>query len=214
MFKALWALLALALSVAFAAPAAAAPIKETLRYAPSAQCAAAAARANGPDWTWLEVSRPINPGLGSSWLLQVDQTRFKRIAVLVARPGAPSVLLSRSSDRLGDVQSLGNRLAFPMTIPAADVDRLCLGYQGLDDIALMRSVKALSPHAHAQQLQSWTGLTMAVCGVLLCALAYNLFLMTWLRSRFQRWYAVWLASGIAYALCWTGMVPQLLERWT
>jgi diguanylate cyclase (GGDEF)-like protein len=212
MFKALWALLALALSVAFAAPAAATPVKETLRYAPSAQCAAAAARATGPDWTWLEVSRPTNPGLGSSWLLQVDQTRFKRIAVLVARPGAPSVLLSRSSDRLGDVQSLGNRLAFPMTIPAANVGRLCLGYQGLDDIALMRSVKALSPDAHAHQLQSWTGLTMAVCGVLLCALAYNLFLMTWLRSRFQRWYAVWLASGIAYALCWTGMVSVLLPE--
>lgn len=210
MFRRLYALLIVALGVAIAAPAAASPARETLSFTASPSCTASAPAAQRErDWTWIEVRAPRSAALGRPWLLQIDQTRFDRIAMVVEQRSGPAVRVERSSGELQDIQSLGNRLAIPVPVAAASVGRICVGYQGFDGLALMRSVKALSSDTQASQLQLWTGIAMAVCGVLLCALATNLFMMAWLRSRFQRWYAVWLASGIAYILCWTGMVTEL-----
>lgn len=219
MFRRLWALLAVAWSVALApTPATAAPAAQTLSYAVSRGCTAAApVGARGPDWQWLEVAVPRRQDLGTPWLLQIDQTRFTRIAVAIERRDGAPLLLSRTSGELQDVQSLGNRLAFPIPVGSGNVSRICLGYERLDSLAMMRSIKALSAGAQQWQIQAWTGLAMAVAGVLLCALAYNLFLMAWVRSRFQRWYVVWLSSGIAYTLCWTGLIslvwPSLDGSW-
>ncbi|WP_162789152.1 MULTISPECIES: putative bifunctional diguanylate cyclase/phosphodiesterase [Sphingomonas] len=201
-----------------ASPTAASARGEILSFAPSASCTAAApAGAQGSDWRWVEVEVPHGRALGDRWLLQVDQIRFERIAVALQARGAAPLLVSRASNDLGDIQSLGNRLAIPIPVPVDRLQRICLGYQGIDDLAMMRSVNALSTTQQTAQLQTWIGLAMAISGVLLCALAYNLFLMAWVRSQFQRWYVVWLGSGIAYTLCWTGLVsfawPGLDGSW-
>jgi diguanylate cyclase (GGDEF)-like protein len=74
----------------------------------------------------------------------------------------------------------------------------------------MRTIKALSSADYDAYLTRWTALVAGVCGMLLFALASNLFLMTWLRSPFQRWYVAWLISGIFYTLCWSGAVNEIL----
>lgn len=200
-------MMALAWCVVVAAPAAASPVTEVLSFARSQSCAAAAP-ASQRGWYWLEAARPTAAGLGSPWLLQIDATRFERLAVRVERRGGAPFAIERASNRLQDFQSLGNTLAVPVPVPAAEVARVCIGYEGFNELALMRRVKALSAVANEAHQRLWTGLAMAASGVLLCALAYNLFLMGWLRSRFQRWYVVFLASGLLYTLFWTGMVSE------
>lgn len=131
------------------------------------------------------------------------------MAVVVSTATGSPKVMTRSSAKLDDLNSLGNRLAFRIGIEPASIRGLCLGYEGHDDPALMRTVKALSPDQHSAHLKRWTALVAGVVGVLLCALISNLFLMSWLRSRFQRWYVAWLLTGIFYTLCWSGAVNEL-----
>jgi diguanylate cyclase (GGDEF)-like protein len=203
------ALLAFAVAVLLAPTATAVP----LEYQASNSCAVAGPREN---WTWLEVADPPST-LNSGWVMLVDQTRFQQIDLVIHNNLGPPVEYARSSRQLASLTSLGNKLTFEVPIPAASVTRICLGYEGLDDLSLMRTIKALSPAEYSSHLQAWMGLTMAVCGVLLCALVYNLFLMAWLQSRFQRWYVIWLASGIGYSVSWSGAIyyalPDLDGSW-
>jgi len=209
MYRRIGALLAFAMAiwVAFAAPAAASSVTEVLSFSPSRGCAAAAP-ATERSWFWLAIALPRADDLGSPWILQIDATRFARVAVRAEQRAGPAFTIERGSGELRGIQSLGNTLAVPVQVPAREVTRLCVGFAGFEELALMRRVKALSADANEAHQRWWTGLAMGTAGVLLCALAYNLFLMSWLRSRFQRWYAVFLASGLAYTLCWTGLVNE------
>lgn len=206
-------LLLLLVGVIWAGPAEAKPGAESLPYAPSGSCGTGT---KAEDWTWLEVSPPRDPSLESGWHLLVDHTRFTQLRLVVSRTEGPPVSLGGGAGRAGET-SLGNKLAFVIPVAAADVTRICLGYEGLDDLSLMRSIKALSPSAFANHVEAWLVLAAGVCGVLFCALAYNMFLMTWLRSDFQRWNVAFLASGLTYTLIWTGLiyyvVPGLDGAW-
>ncbi len=203
MFRFLTALLTLVAAVLLASAAHA----TSLNFSPSKACAPAAP---GNDWTWVEVATPQSGALPADWLLLVDHTRFQQIRLVIHNRSGPPIVFARSSRQLADVSSLGNKLAFKVPVPASAVTRICLGYEGLDDLRLMRTIKALSPVDYSGHVQKWLALTMAVCGVLFCALVYNLFLMAWLQSRFQRWYVVWLASGIGYSICWSGAIYYIL----
>lgn len=165
------------------------------------------------NWTAFRVS----PGtrladMPAGWKLLVDQNRFAsvRIAVAHARGGWQ---LTRADGDLLDLRSFGSNIAVPVPIAGRDVRDICIAFQKLDDPALFRSVKAVSASGEAAFVQSWLVLVALVSGVLLCALSYNLFLLIWLRQRFQRWYVIWLAAGLCYTVNWSGVaglyVPML-----
>jgi diguanylate cyclase (GGDEF)-like protein len=202
-----WVVLLLAALVSWAAPSAAQAGVERLAYRANAECLQPGASAN---WTWLQVETPRASDLGRDWRLMIDHTRFAELRLVVEQRGAPPVVLGGATGQMAGAYSLGNKLAFRMPVPAGSITRICLGYDGLDDVSLMRSITAVTPAAYQRHLDAWLVLVAAVCGVLFCALIYNLFLMTWLRSDFQRWNVVFLASGLAYTLCWSGAINGLL----
>lgn len=203
-----WALMVLVVALAFGLPTSALATTQSLSFFPASGCGAAVPHGE-EGWSWFRVAPPRGEGLAADWSLLVDQTRFTRMSVVVITANSPPAVFVRNSAELSDVNSLGNRLAFRVGVEPASITGLCLGYQGPDDRAFMRTVKALSPEQHSAYLERWTALVAGVCGVLLCALISNLFLMTWLRSRFQRWYVAWLLSGIFYTLCWSGVINEL-----
>jgi len=195
-----WLVLLLVVAAAWGTPAAAQQV-EPLGYGPSSACRPAGAPAS---WTWLEVAKPRSAELGSDWRLLIDQTRFSALQVAITRTDGAPVMLGGRIAALSDAKTLGNKVAFRVPVAAAAVTRICLGFEDLDDLSLMRSIKAASADAFQRHVERWLVLVAAVCGVLFCALVYNLFLMTWLRSDFQRWNVVWLATGLTYTLFWTG----------
>ncbi|MCW3798268.1 EAL domain-containing protein [Sphingomonas sp. BN140010] len=194
-------MLLLVIAAGWGTPAAARQV-EQLAYGPSAACRPA----DATNWTFVQVQPPRSAELGRDWRLMIDHTRFSALRIAIARTNGPPLLLGGRTAELSGASTLGNRLVFAVPVAPAAVTRICLGFRDLDDLSLMRSVKALSPAAFERHVDRWLVLVSAVCGVLFCALAYNLFLMTWLRSDFQRWNVVWLASGLTYTLFWTGGV--------
>jgi len=201
-----WLVLLLVIAAAWGTPAAAREV-ESLAYAPSNACRPAGA---GADWTFIEVARPRVAELGREWRLLVDQTRFSALRLAVMRADGPPLVIGGPTSELSPNTTLGNRLAFTVPVAPAAVTRICLGFKDLDDLVMMRSVKAVSSAAFERHVDRWLVLASAVCGILFCALVTNLFLMTWLRSDFQRWNVVWLASGLTYTLFWTGGITLFL----
>lgn len=174
----------------------------------TARCASA-----GSGWTWVELSdsRSIAT-MPSGFRLVIDQVRFETMRIDIAHDGG-RILIERAGDDLASDWSLGNNLAFEIDTPGAGIRSVRIGFQRIDDIGLMRSVKAMPPDAYAAHMLRWSALIALVAGVLISALTYNLFLLTWLKTPFQRWYVVWVAGGLAYTLLWTGgiffAVPQI-----
>lgn len=164
-------------------------------------------------WTGFRVSPA--PGLRdmpAGWRLLVDQARFSRLRISVAH--ADGIWrIERRGDDLAAARSLGNHLSFGVPVAGAQVRAICVEMQAMDDPALFRSVKAATVAGEAEFREGWLTLIAIVAGVLLCALSYNMFLLIWLNQRFQRWYVIWLASGLSYTLVWTGVaalyVPAL-----
>ncbi|MDO9487738.1 MAG: EAL domain-containing protein, partial [Sphingomonadaceae bacterium] len=178
-------------------------------------CAAASARCapGGPDWTWVELTEPQSIAtMPSGFRLVIDQVRFRAMRIDIVHEGG-KIVIERAGDALAADWSLGNNLAFEIDTPGAQIRSVRIGFERIDDIALMRSVKAMPPAAYAAHMLRWSALIALVAGVLTSALTYNLFLLTWLRTPFQRWYVVWVAGGLAYTLLWTGgiffAVPQI-----
>ena len=206
MLKWLYALL-VAVGLASSSSAHAYPQNEPLGYQKSPDCRYPGAT---PDWTWLEVDRPRREQLEAGWLLLIDHTRFAELRLTIELNAGDPVVVAHDTSLPSRRPSLGNKLAYEMPLASGSISRICLGYVGLDDLSLMRTIKAMSPDAHDAHLRSWLFLIAAVSGVLFCALVYNLFLMTCFRSSFQRWYVIWLASGLAYTVCWSGAVYYLM----
>jgi len=57
---------------------------------------------------------------------------------------------------------------------------------------------------------SWAILVALVAGVLLCALAYNGFIISWTDESFQRWYVAWVVLVLGYMLVWTDAIVPLM----
>jgi len=169
-------------------------------------CAAATARCalTDPDWTWVELADPKSiAAMPAGFRLVIDQVRFETMRIDIAHD-AGRIVIERAGDDLASDWSLGNNLAFEIDTPGAGIRSVRIGFQRIDDIGLMRSVKAMPPAAYAAHMLRWSALIALVAGVLTSALTYNLFLLTWLKTPFQRWYVVWVAGGLAYTLLWTG----------
>jgi len=178
-------------------------------------CTASDSRAPGAarcDWTWIEVTDPRTlDELPKGWRLLVDQTRFASIRIEVRHAGKVTTI-DRRADQLQDNWSLGNYLRFEIDVPGREVDGLRIGFERIGRAALMRSVKAMTPAAHAAHKQRWSALVAFVAGVLTCSLIYNLFLLTWLRTDFQRLYVLWVATTLTYTLSWSGVIYHVLPE--
>lgn len=203
-FPRLLAILLALVAVAGAQPARAQLADLAYRKAP----VPAGAPAEG--WRWVEVSDVAAlRGLPAGWRLLVDQTRFRAIRI-EARTAAGTIAIERRADQLAPHAATGNYLQFRMPVPGARVEALRIGYRGMPNPGLMRSIKAGPEQAFVAHEQRWSMLIALVGGVLVCALAYNLFLLTWMRPAFQRLYVAWLSLALAYALTWSGLLAWIV----
>jgi len=169
---------------------------------------AASPREAAGRWTWIDVSPAKVARLPAGWTLLIDNTRFSAMEVRVGHSGT-STVIRRGQFGLGRNWSLGNNLAFVIPIAGAEVTSVRLGFRDMDSPQLMRRVSAMASRDHDQFLLRWTVLIALVTGVLIAAFIYNMFLLTWLRTAFQNWYVVWLASALAYLLVWSGAILYL-----
>lgn len=208
-FAVLW--LTALLLAALALPA---PVRAESRQLPfrlidcqheAAQCPAQ----EGRGWTWFVLDPAGVKNLPADWNLLVDTTRFTAVQVHVVHGGG-LYRVQRGQFELADNWSLGNNLRFVVPVPGDDVTALRIGFRNMDSPSLMRTVKAMDDEGHDRHILGWTVLIALVIGVLFSAFAYNVFLLTWLRTSFQRWYVVWVASALCYMLVWTGAMLNLL----
>ncbi|MCU0890822.1 MAG: EAL domain-containing protein [Sandarakinorhabdus sp.] len=159
-------------------------------------------------WTWIEVQPQNMATLPAGWLLMVDNTRFSAMEVRISHNGT-STVIRRGQFDLARNWTLGNNLLFQVPVPGADVTAISLGFRDMDAPALMRRVQAMDERDHDRHVQRWIVLVALITGVLIAAIIYNMFLLTWLRTSFQNWYVVWLASALAYLLVWSGALLYL-----
>jgi len=161
------------------------------------------------DWTWFSVDPQKLRSQPPQWNLLVDNVRFTAVQVQVVHGGGQFVL-RRGQFELADNWSLGSNLRFKVPVAGADVKSVHIGFRNMDSPLLMRSVKAMDEAGHDRHVLGWTVLIALVIGVLFSAFIYNVFLLTWLRTSFQRWYVVWVASALCYLLVWTGAMLNIL----
>ncbi|WP_197041866.1 putative bifunctional diguanylate cyclase/phosphodiesterase [Sandarakinorhabdus oryzae] len=147
-------------------------------------------------------------GMPASWNLIVDNTRFSAIEIRVVHRDGVSVL-RRGQFALQHNWTLGNNLRFVVPVAGRDVTALQIGYRNLDSPALLRTIKAMDDASHQSHVLRWSVQVALVMGMLFSAFVYNMFLLTWLRTGFQRWYVVWLAGSLAYLLVWTGSILNI-----
>ena len=160
-------------------------------------------------WLWLRLDTSRLRDLPSQWHLLVDQTRFDRIAVLVAgRDGM--VRHADTSLKLNDHSAPGGLLEFNIAPPGRDVHGLYLGFRHIDDLSLMRKIVAISSSGIRASDTRWLLLMGLFVGTLLSALLYNLVIHTGQRHAFQRWYLLWVTVALCYGLVWTNMATFLL----
>lgn len=160
-------------------------------------------------WTWFAVDAGALKTMPADWNLLVDTTRFTAVQVQVVHRGGV-FQVRRGQFELADNWSLGNNLRFTVPVAGADVSAIRIGFRNMDSPRLMRTIKAVDEQGHDRHVLGWTVLIALVIGVLFSAFTYNVFLLTWLRTSFQRWYVVWVASALCYLLVWTGAMLNIL----
>ena len=159
-------------------------------------------------WTWIDVTPAGMATLPAGWRLLIDNTRFSALEVRINH-GGTSTVYERGQFDLGRNWTLGNNLMFEVPVPGAEVTAIRLGFRDMDSPQLMRRVAAMDDRSHERFVTRWIVLVALVTGVLVAAIIYNMFLLTWLRTSFQNWYVVWLASALAYLLVWSGALLYL-----
>jgi diguanylate cyclase (GGDEF)-like protein len=168
-------------------------------------CPAADSAQEAARWTWIDVRPDGLASLSAGWTLLVDNTRFSAVEVRINH-GGTSTVIRRGQFELGRNWSLGNNLAFAVPVAGAEITSIQLGFRDMDSPRLMRRVSAMDSASHDRHLTRWIVVIALVSGVLIAAFIYNMFLLTWLRTSFQNWYVVWLASALAYLLVWSGAI--------
>jgi diguanylate cyclase (GGDEF)-like protein len=166
-------------------------------------CPSPSDRREAGRWTWIDVTPGDVAELPADWKLLIDNTRFSAMELQIDH-GGTTTIVRRGQFELGRNWSLGNNLMFTIPFVGSEVTGIRLGYRDMDSPKLMRRVVAMDQRAHDIHLMRWTTLIALVSGVLIAAFIYNMFLLTWLRTSFQNWYVVWLASALSYLLVWSG----------
>lgn len=176
----------------------------------------AGAPTDATDWIWLRLDvsqvRALTPG----WTLLVDQTRFERIAILVAGPRGIT-RVTRGQGELSQHWAPGGLLKFGIDPAGHQVTGLYVGFQRVDDLSLMRKIVAVPSATQAIMDERWLLLMGVFAGALLSALLYNAVIHAGQRSAFQRWYLLWVVVAFIYGMVWTNMaafvVPDLVGPW-
>jgi diguanylate cyclase (GGDEF)-like protein len=156
-------------------------------------------------WLWLRLDTSSLRNLPPNWNLLVDQTRFRRIAIIVEE-GDRSARMTQAAGALERHWAPGGLLKFAIPTPGHDVRGLYLGFQKIDDLSLMRKIIAAPAAAAPTSDARWLLLMGLFAGTMLSALLYNLVIHAGQRNAFQRWYLLWVAVALAYGLVWTNMV--------
>jgi diguanylate cyclase (GGDEF)-like protein len=164
-------------------------------------------------WLWLKLDHRRLRSLPPGWRLLVDQTRFARIALIVdTDSGTRRTVLG--ADDLGDHWAPGGVLQFDVPAPGRDVRGLYLGFERIDDLSLMRKLRAMTPAEQTGDAAGWIALMGIFAGTLMSALVYNIVIHAGRRSSFQRWYLLWAGVALTYGMVWTNMAafafPELV----
>ncbi|WP_310496582.1 EAL domain-containing protein [Sandarakinorhabdus sp.] len=128
--------------------------------------------------------------------------------IAIVHSGGTTVIIRRAGE-LGGNWAMGNLLRFSVPVAGKDVRAISINFQGLDSAGLLRCVEAMSPAELQSHNGRWTALVGVVFGILICALAYNAFLLTWSNTVFQRIYVGWVAASLVYLLVWTGALNAI-----
>jgi diguanylate cyclase (GGDEF)-like protein len=158
----------------------------------------------GAGWLWLKLDAARLTSLPPGWRLLIDQTRFVRIALLVETDGGLRRII-RSANDLDGHWAPGGVLQFSVPVPGRDIRGLYLGFERIDDLSLMRKLRAMTPAQQADDAAAWLMLMGVFAGTLLSALIYNIVIYAGQRSSFQRWYILWASAAFSYGMVWTNM---------
>jgi hypothetical protein len=213
-----WGLIVLAVGLFFAlwvAPARAENVQLAYRQVPTCQgnsCITPIAPGSGKDmpskWTWFAVDPARLQRMPVGWNLVIDNVRFTAIEIRVVHEGGVAVI-RRGQFQLSRNWTMGNNLRFQIPVAGPDVTAIQIGYRNMDGPGLLRTIKAMDAAGHESHVLRWTVQVALVLGMLFSAFVYNMFLLTWLRTGFQRWYVVWLAGSLGYLLVWSGAILNI-----
>lgn len=171
---------------------------------------------DGDEWLWVRLNPSALRDLSAGWQLLIDQARFDRIAILVDTPTGPRRIVRGANELAGNWVS-GGMLRFDIAAAGRDVRGLYVGFERIDDLSLMRKVRAVDRAMGRAGDPFWLILMGAFTGTLVSALFYNFVIHAGQRYAFQRWYLYWVAIALAYGLAWTNMlafvVPGLAGPW-
>ena len=213
-----WGLIVLVVGLFFAlwvAPARAENVQLAYRQVPTCQgnsCITPIAPGSGKDmpskWTWFAVDPARLQRMPVGWNLVIDNVRFTAIEIRVVHEGGVAVI-RRGQFELSRNWTMGNNLRFQIPVAGPDVTAIQIGYRNMDGPGLLRTIKAMDAAGHESHVLRWTVQVALVLGMLFSAFVYNMFLLTWLRTGFQRWYVVWLAGSLGYLLVWSGAILNI-----
>ena len=131
------------------------------------------------------------------------------MVIAVSRDGAVHRLV-RTAAELQDVGAPGGVLDILLTHRGADLRALYLGFDKLDDLALVRSVAAATEAEAARSRDRWLILMGLFAGTLLSAFTYNVLIDRGGRFPFQRWYLAWITIALSYGLAWSNVAGMLI----
>ncbi|WP_310476150.1 EAL domain-containing protein [Sandarakinorhabdus sp.] len=221
-----WGLIVLVVGLFFAlwvAPARAENVQLAYRHVPTCQgntcitpisptaspaAGPAASKESPSQWTWFIVDPARLQRMPVGWNLVIDNVRFTAIEIRVVHDGGVAVI-RRGQFELTRNWTMGNNLRFQIPVAGPDVTAIQIGYRNMDAPDLLRTIKAMDAAGHESHVLRWTVQVALVLGMLFSAFVYNMFLLTWLRTGFQRWYVVWLAGSLGYLLVWSGAILNI-----
>src|SRR5690606_36843923 len=165
------------------------------------------ASTDGDDaWTWLTLDEPEKlRSMPAGWHLLIDQVRFQDIAGVAQAADGSVERQILGADELGRNWAPGGLLRFDIASPGDTIRELTIGFNRIDDLALMRKVTAASPRQALAREARWLVLMGVFSGLLVSAFAYNFFVNAGQRPSFQRWYLGWVAASLAYGLIWSNL---------
>jgi diguanylate cyclase (GGDEF)-like protein len=163
-------------------------------------------------WSWLRFDGARLATLGPKWHLLVDQSRFDRVMLIVVLKDGTIRHLLRDATQLGGIGAPGGVLDFAIPSRGSTITAIYLGFEHLDNLALVRSVNAATEAERARSRDRWLILMGLFSGTLLSAFAYNGLIDRGRRFAFQRWYLAWIATALAYGLAWSNVAGMLFPQ--
>lgn len=178
------------------------------------RCGTAAPSAAAQGWLWLRLDATRLQGLQPGWRVAFDQTRFRKVALLVDTvEGSRRTVLDHQA--LDGHWAPGGRLFFTINQPGTAVRGLYLGFAGIDDLSLIRRLDAQPADGPGSTDAPWLWIMGLFTGTVLSALCYNLVIGP-VRQRVQRhwtyrrWYVLWASLSLIYGLIWSNVAGFLV----